>query len=416
MVGTLTLGLAAPAVADDAPSLHLQPAGVVSTAAPGLRMGPFTIANFTGAPYRMQVLPVLLGQRRDGGLFVRQDPASLVAARGVLGADAGAFDLPPGAARSVLGLVRRRVSRARGIYGGILFRATPRQRTGQVVQVLQLDARVLLAPARPRARFAVAGTPRAEQAGRRRLRVLVAVVNRGNVLAHAGGRAAVRDGSGRVVARVGLRGLDVLPGAVVDLTGRLDRPLLAPGRYTLSAVVRVPGRDLRVAAPLDLFGVNQVRTEAARLVAFPAPRAYRGDVVVVTARFRNTGNVAYAPPAQVELRRLVGGRPGPLLAAGRMRAGERPRPGGTGELRGKVRVPDGPGSYEVRVALVQPGRDVDDRTVAVTALPRPSLLARLQDWTARHAFSIVLVLLGAVALAGALGIRYVRRLKAAARR
>lgn len=410
LVASAFLGVAGPAAAEDAPTIHLQPAGVASTAARGLRMGPFTIANLTGRPYSMRVMPVLLGQRRDGGLFVRQDPASLVAAGRTLGADARAFDFPSGDARDVIGRVRR-VPPGRGVYGGILFRATPRARGGQLVQILQLDARVMLAPRHPHPRLAAAGGPRAEQAGIRRLQVLVPIFNRGNVLARAVGDVRVRDATGRAVARVHLRGVQVLPGATVDLAGRLAHPGLAPGRYTLDAHVGVPGRDVRASAPLDLFGVDTVRTQAAKLVSLGTPRAYRGQEVDVKAGFRNTGNVDYAPQARLELRRLVaGGRPGGLVAAAGMDA-DRVGPGRTGELRGSVKVPAGRGSYELRVRLVQSGRELDARTVDVTALKPPPLVARLRGWVVGNAMLIVLLLLGVIAVGGAMGLRYVVALR-----
>jgi hypothetical protein len=165
---------------------------------------------------------------------------------------------------------------------------------------------------------------------------------------------------------------------------------------------------------MDLFGVNAVRTEAARLLEFNAPTAYRGEDVETKATFRNTGNVPYAPGARLELRRLVNGEAGAVVASRKMGA-DRVAPGKVGQLHGSVKVPDGRGTYELRVRLARDGRELDSRAAPVTAVERPPFFTRVKDWVAGNALTIVLLLLGAIALGSVLGIRYIRRLKASAR-
>ena len=415
---TALLALAPVARAQETPSIHLEPARAEGVVENGQGVGPFTIANFTSDAYSMRVFPILLGQSRDGGLFVRDDRASLALARARMAAQVRAFPFSPGAARSVFGKVRR-VPRSQGLYGGILFRATPRQAPGrsqQIRSILQLNARVLLDPPASRQRVGWAGGAiRAEQDGGRRLRILVPVTNRGNVFTRVDGRVRVRDSAGREVATKPLRGFRVLPGATVDLPARLAAPALAKGSYTLEATVRGAGRRTAARGAMDLFGVNEVRTERARLVDFPAPRAYIGDDTDLKVSFRNTGNVAYSPPGQVEVRPFVGGRPGPVVERGTLE-GDAVAPGKRGELRGSVTLPKGTRSYELRARLVQDGREVDSRANSVTPVKRPPLSTRVRNYVTDHAIVIVLLILGAVALAGVFVGRYIRRLQAAAKR
>jgi hypothetical protein len=412
---TALLAFAPPAFAQDAPSIHLQPARAEGIVNNGQGVGPFTIANFTNDAYSMRVFPILLGQSRDGGLFVRDDRASLALARARMAAQVRAFPFSPGAARSVFGQVRR-VPRGQGLYGGILFRATPRRTTGrstqQIRSILQLNARVLLDPMHRRVKWA-GGTIRAEQDGRRRLRILVPVTNRGNTFAWVHGLVRVRDAaSGRVLVRRPVRSIRVLPGATVDLPATLALPVLSRGTYRLSAAVRGGGRLVGAFGSMDLFGANEVRTERARIVEFPAPKAYIGYGTKLKVSFRNTGNVDYAPPGQVEVRSIIAGQPGPVIAAGKLE-GDKVGPGRQGELTGSVKLPKG--TYELRARLVKDGREVDSRANSVTPVRRPALATRIKNYVTEHALLIVGLILGAVALAGGFVGRYIRRLQAAAR-
>lgn len=410
--------LAAPAAAsaqDTPPSVRLTPARAEGTIARGETIGPFTILNATDRDYRMRVFPVLLGQDRRGGLTVRDDPASLRDARARLAVQVRGFPFPPGTARSVLGRVRR-ARRGEGFYGGILFRATPRgPRREQITNILQINGRIVLDPPASQRRFAwEGGTVRAEQAGVRRLRLLVPVTNRGNTFARVAGSLRVRDAGGRVVATRPLRGVRVLPGATVDLPAALSAPRLPAGAYRLEAALRGRGERATASGPMRLFDVNEVRTQRARLVEFPAPTAYIGHETEVEATFRNTGNVTWAPGARLEARALRGGQAGPVVARASMDA-DSVAPGERGKVTARVRLPEGTRSFELRVRLLASGRELDARANSVTPVKRPPLTTRVKDFITDNAMVIVLLILGAVALAGALVVRYIRRLQAAAR-
>jgi hypothetical protein len=416
-LATALLALAPAAGAQVQPSLHLQPARAAGTVANDIGVGPFTIANYTQADYAMRVFPVLLGQSRDGGLFVRDDGASLALARARMAAQVRGFAFPPGAARSVFGRVRR-VPPGQGFYGGILFRATPKRTRGsaqQITSILQLDARVILDPRRPRVSW-VGGAIRAEQDRARRIRILVPVTNRGNTFARISGHVRLRDAAGRLIVARPLRGFQVLPGATVDLPTYVGNPVRLPkGHYTFDAVLRGAGRPAAARGTMDLFGVNEVRTERARLLEFPTPRAYIGDDTSIKATFRNTGNVAYAPPAQLEVRPLLAGQPGPVVARAKLE-GDKVAPGKTGEVSGSVKLPQGTRAFELRVRLLKDGHEVDSRTNSVTPVKRPPILARIRAYVTEHAMLIVALILGAMVVGGVFVGRYIRRLKAAARR
>lgn len=420
LLGACILSSAAtPASPQDLPaSVHLEPARVEAVAEPGLQMGPFTIANLTGARYAMRVQPVLLGQRRDGGLYVREEPASLARARRLLAASAAAFDFPPGYARSVYGQVRR-LPAGGGIYGGILFRATPRRagaEPAQIRSILQLTARVLLdpPPSRRRERWIV-GSLMAEQAGERRLRLLAPVTNEGNVLTRVSGRLRVRDSGGRVVAGKPVQAFEVLPGATVELPATLASPRLGAGGYTVEADLRAGGRRLSGSSPMELMGVNEVRTERARLLELPALTAYIGEPTKIEASFENTGNVEFAPKARVEAQSLGEGQRGRIVASAPMR-GERVDPGESGRLTASLELPETGRSFELRVRLVREGRETDSRAISVTPVKRPPLATRIGDSITEHAVVIVLSLVAAFLGLGAAALRRIRRLNELARR
>ncbi len=412
-----TLGVPAAASAQEAPhSIRLTPARAEGVIDRGQTIGPFTISNATDQGYRVQVFPVLLGQDRAGGLRIREDAASLRRARRRLAVQTRAFPFPPGGARSVFGQMRR-APRGAGFYGGILFRATPvgpaRQ---QIRNVLQINGRVMLDPPAAQRRVAwEGGEVRAQQDGTRRLRLVVPVTNRGNTFAAVDGVLNVRDASGRAVTTRRLPGLRVLPGATVELPVRMSRPQLPPGAYRLQALLRGAGARARATGAMRLFGVNEVRTELARLVAFSAPRAYIGEETEVRATFRNTGNVEWAPTARLEVRALRGGQTGAVLERVALDA-ETVRPGQRGEVSGKVRLPEGTRSFDLRVRLLADGRELDARTNSVTPVKRPPLTTRIGDFVTENALAIVFLLLGAGALAAVAAMRYIRRLQDAARR
>ena len=56
--------------------LNLAPARAEGAVARGISVGPFTLSNRMREAYDVAVFPTLLGQRRDGSLFARSDPAA----------------------------------------------------------------------------------------------------------------------------------------------------------------------------------------------------------------------------------------------------------------------------------------------------------------------------------------------------
>src|SRR5436309_3276764 len=76
-------------------SVTLSPSYQRTIAKPRLRLGPFGVRNGTSDRYRVSALPDLLGQHRDGSLFVRLDAASLARARRLLSTSAPTPSLPP---------------------------------------------------------------------------------------------------------------------------------------------------------------------------------------------------------------------------------------------------------------------------------------------------------------------------------
>jgi hypothetical protein len=90
-------------------------------------------------------------------------------------------------------------------------------------------------------------------------------------------------------------------------------------------------------------------------------------------------------------------------------------PGKTGELVGKVKLPTDARSFELRVRLSAQGRELDTRATSVSPIKRPPLATRVKDYVTNHAILIVLLILGAVAVAGVFVVRYIRRLQAAAK-
>ena len=406
---------AAPAAAQ-APVVNLSPSQFPGVLEGPVRIGPMTLLNGTHERYRVRVFGVLLGQRRDGGIVVHDDRRARIRAGRILEAQVERFRLVPGEARSVLARVRR-VPRSGSFYGGVLFQATPRRTPGasrqQIRNVLQLTASVLLDPPARRRRVRLSpGAIRASSVAGR-LRLVVAVTNRGNGYERTGGRLTVRDTRGRAAARPRLKPVRILPGATVDLPATVGARLPA-GRYRVSGAVRAGARRVRVAGAMRLFGVNRVATRAARITQLRAPTAYKGEEVEVKGEFRNTGNVGYAPRAEVAVRPVRGGVPG-RVALRRALDTDRAAPGKTGSIQGKLELPGRAASYQLTVRLIGAGGAGAERDVSVTPTDEPPLLTRAKDWVTDQALLIVGLLLAALAAGAFLGARYVRRLKAEAR-
>jgi competence ComEA-like helix-hairpin-helix protein len=382
--------------------INLAPARAEGAVAAGVSVGPFTLSNRMREDYDVAVFPTLLGQRRDGSLFARSDPAARASARRLLAQQVRAFPLAPGAARSVLARVKRVPSGGRGLYATLVFRATPARRpAGQAIRnVFQLNASLLLDPRRPRVRFR-AGAIRTEQAGRG-LRSFVPVRNTGTGIAPVGGRLVVRDAAGAVIGAVRLATKRILPGAVVDLGAPLRRGL-PRGAYTIQARLHGGRREVTARGVLRLFASDHVATRGARIASFGTPTAYRGEEVEVAGRFRNAGNVAFAPRGVVEVTRLGDDRPLRRLALRVARAA----PGRLGSFSARLALPGAARSYGLTVRLLDGRRELDERTTSIGVVERPPLSRRVQDAIARHAVPLVVLLV--LALVGASAALLLRR-------
>jgi hypothetical protein len=380
-------GLAATPLGAQPPlrALTITPALAEGFSYPGQRIGPFTILNTTGERYAVRALPVLIGQRFDGSLFVRQDPVSRARARRFIElVDRAHFPLASGEARSVSSTLRSDPPR-RDFYGGVLFEGAPSGalRGSRLRQVLQLNARIALRPPPAfqsvRARLTEIA---AEQAGPRRLRYLVRLANTGNVDVRPKGVLRVLDSSGAVRFGRPLRRLQVLPGFAVDLPAAPARVVLPAGRYILEARVRVGKLVLRKRESMRLFGPNEAATRRAKIVGLVVHDAYIGHEARVQVDYRNLGNVFFAPAASL---RASDGQEASL-------ATEAVAPGKEGRATGKIEF-SGTGSRDVTVRLRADGRELDRRTISVTPVERPPLRNRLQNWIVEHA----LLLVGALA-------------------
>ena len=162
--------------------------------------------------------------------------------------------------------------------------------------------------------------------------------------------------------------------------------------------------------PLRLFGVNQVATRKAQLTGLSTPTVYKGEDEV-KARFRNTGNVPFKPTGEVQVRPVVGGRPG-AVALRRPVEVATTKPGATGEAGVELPLPGSAPAYQVTVRLVSEGRQLDSRDVTVTPRDKPPLLTRAKQFVTDHALLLVGALLLVIVLGLGLGARYLRRLKA----
>jgi hypothetical protein len=392
-------------------TVTLSPSRVEATAAKHLRAGPFGLRNTTSLTYRTTLHPVLLGQNRDGGIFVRADAPSARRAAELLDVYGAPQPLAPGQSLSSY-VVLRRPARAGNFYGGVVFRNEPigRAQGSSVRQVLQLAASLYLRPPRRawRVRPAAAGAIRGEQAAEHDLRLLAPVANRGNVDLPARGRLVVRDERGDRVAGAPLAIERVLPGATVDLAAKPPGTLPA-GRYTTEATVRMGSRTVHLRGRFELFGPDELARRDGELTALDA-KAVTGKPFDAALRWRNTGNLPWRPAAAVAVRRLSDGA---VVARRRVAL-----PAGGGDAR--LRLPAlAKGNYEIAARLLDGRTELDRRSAGVTPTAALGLLDSLQDWLRRSplvwAGLLVLLLVAVVAVFTRRERRLRRRLAATAR-
>ena len=166
---------------------------------------------------------------------------------------------------------------------------------------------------------------------------------------------------------------------------------------------------------MRLFGVNAVATRTARLTELDSPTAFRGQDVEVKASFENTGNVPYAPEAELLVRSSGGEEPGAVVKRRPMEV-DRAEPGETGAIQTEVELPDDTRAYQLTVRLLAGRRTIDSRDVSVTPTDRPPVLTRAKNWVTENAPAVVAILLVALIIGALAGLRYMRRLKRAAAR
>jgi hypothetical protein len=408
-------GAPSPAMAAGRPAalsaLTLSPTASAGVARERRVLGPFSLRNDTRVTYDIAVDAVLLGQDRNGVIVVRDDPESRRSAARLLGLQLRRFTLPAAQSRSVSAVVRR-VGPRQGIYAGMLFSARPRARAAagaQITNVLRLDAGQLLAPRDPRPSFS-SESIRADQTAPHRLRLEIPIYNDGNVLGTVTGSVDVLDARDRRVLRASVGATRVLPGATVDVPAALGGRLAA-GRYTLHARLRIDGAPLRVDGAMDLFGVNTVRAQDARLTGLDSPNAIKGSPVTIAAGFRNTGNVPYAPGATVEVRPIDDhGALGATATTTTLQV-QRAAPGREGRISGSVSLPEGR-AFQLHVRLMAGARELDQQSVRVDVRERPSLASRLTEFLRANALVIIAVAFAGLLAGAAFTIRYVSRLKA----
>lgn len=385
----LTLLLLSAPGASGQDTLTISPSEAEGIATPGTRTGPFEITNSTDTSYEMEVFPVLVGQNSDGALLVRQAPEDLrVAARSLRVIGDRSFDLKAGDSRSVMAKLISAVPDG-GFYGGVLFQGTPPAESGgaQVTQVLQLNARVYLEPPADaqRPQFELTDL-RVEQNGSRRLQALLGFHNTGNTVLLPSAGLAVRDDDGDIRFKGRMDGLGVIPGASVDIPVDLGGRVLEAGSYRVEAKVRSEGRTRRIARPFELFGPNEVATEAAEVVGFDPPQAEEGAETEITVRYENTGNVDLTPRAEL----VVGGLGEPVALETSSST-----PGELGSATGSVHL-KGVSSRQLTVRLLADGRELDKSSVTVTPTPSRPLSERTSDWLTENALLLMALLLGLV--------------------
>lgn len=402
--GLVAGAAAAEAQGQDGSRLTLSPSTAEGIVGEGVLVGPFGLRNTSQFPFEIALAPVLLAQRRDGGLTIGESASSRQAATNYLRLNGGQFDLPPGASQSFR--TRILVVPPRGsLYAGLLFDATPKTQADGITNALELVATVFLHPPKNRRRIRFATEPiRAEQAGPGRLRFLVGVKNVGNYYTKVSGRLRLRDSTGEQVFGGVLKSFKILPGAVVDLPLETKK-LIAPGEYAAAAALRSGNQRFKATGTITLFGPSEVATRSAKLED-PSPEAFLGEPFELDVPYRNTGNVPFAPGAEVRI------TPQPRGEEIKVQPDvSESEPEERGAITSTVELPDEVRTFLVNVRLKIGDRVLDERTFSVTRTDKPSLFDRFKDWITEHALGVILVLLLLLALAAVLGARYVRRVR-----
>lgn len=372
--------------------LTLAPSRVQTTASAGLALGPFSLRDDSDTDYRVKVFPVLIGQDRTGGIKVRDDASSLRKARRFLHFDNSGFSLTPGRVGSA-GAVLRKVPADGGFFGGLLFEGHPKHRKGaQVVEILRLSATLLLNPPADQQRVGVGAiSVRADQPEGKGIKLLLATQNRSNAFLPADGSIEVSDDTGKVVARISLKKIGLIPGATVDLSGPLGTKLGA-GVYDLRGKARIADKRDFVDGQMEISETGDLVFRNAGLTGLPTPAPTEGDDAEITGAFLNTGNIAFAPEVVGIVSPISNGEAGKRGESQPLSATEA-APDQPGEITGSLATPEGTDPYEIRVRLVADGRILDARTVTVAPQAKVGLWTKISDWIRANAVLLVVGLL-----------------------
>lgn len=402
--------LAAPASAVRS-TLTLSPSQAHGIARVGEAVGPFGLQNFTPLGYKLDIVPTLLQQDLDGTISVDQRSKVLAEAKQLLTGRERAQLLGPG--DRVLARSRILALRDDSLYAGLIFRAVPTEKgKSPIQQVAQIGASIYLDPPRPLRRVQFSAlTPRGENRGRK-LFLIAPFRNTGNYFTQLNVKATVRDASGKIVFTHFTKPLKVLPGFTVEFPVEVTTVLPA-GRYEITSSGLALGKVWRAKGPLVLYGPNQVATRNARLVGDPRASGYQGEPESISATWRNTGNIRYAPTVRYELRtgndisvtRPV--RTG-MLTADPADAGK------TASIQGAIPVPEGRGPFTVTLKLYDGSRQLDSGNVSFFRTKKPSWWHRFTDWLKHHVAILLLGLLLIVLVVAALLVRRARRQAATA--
>jgi hypothetical protein len=393
---------AAPAASAATPgSLTLTPSTFSGIAGKNVEVGPLGLYNGTRRDYRVEAFPVLVEQDRTGAITVRTDRPSLARAARLIRAKRSRFVLRSGGSHRTRAVLSGQAAR-NGLAGGIAFKATPVEATKGIVNTLQLTGTMFLRP-RGAVHRLRAEAVRAEQAAARRVQLLTPVTNEGRSFARVQGRIVVRDASGARVTSAAVKRITVLPGATVDLAARLAEALPV-GRYTLQARLRVGARRLSSSGDMQLFAPGQVRSEQAEITGMGDIKAFAGEPLEVSVPVENTGNVAYAPTAEYELRDPSGDGTGRVISKGPL-ASAVIGPGTSGKVTGSVAIPAGLAQGELSVRLVSGDREVDSLAETFSVASKPSVQERIGDNIRANAMTYMLIMLLAVVGLGAALVR-----------
>lgn len=231
--------------------LVLSPAQARATLTPeqarGALVGPFGLENRLGVDADVIVAPALLGQLRDGGIIALDDPEQLKEARRFLrGGDRKPTLLRDGQRVDFRTRIRR-LTRDRSLYGTLTFTVVPRGETpGRVKTAYRLGARIFIDPVRARYTFAAQapGVLRDTDQTPGAMLLRWPIENTGNAAPDLRGKAELRDpATGRVLAASTLQPVPILPGSLIDLRTRDDKPLRLTAPYPSS--VRLVTRTRR---------------------------------------------------------------------------------------------------------------------------------------------------------------------------